>query len=84
MRLALGIAASVLMIAAPAFAAENVTSSTPSPNEIICKATGPAAATRLKQQRTCMTRAEWKSVTQSHRDEVELAQLRNLQVPIRR
>jgi hypothetical protein len=31
-----------------------------------------------------MTRAEWQSITQSHRDEVELAQIRNLQVPIKR
>jgi hypothetical protein len=83
MRIAIGIAAA-LLLSAPAAA-----SGEPAPpnartggDEIICKdAAGQTEATRLGRRKICMTKNEWRQLSQSDREDSEDIQRRSLATP---
>jgi hypothetical protein len=83
MRSSLAIAAAAaLLLAVPASASE--TESAPQPrDEIVCKS-NQQPGSHLVRRRLCMKRSEWQAMAQNNRHEVELFQVRQLQMPIRR
>jgi hypothetical protein len=83
MRLALGFAAAVLLLAPPAVAS-NASEPSPSANDIVCKDAGPKPGSLLQNRKICMKRGDWLALAQNDRHEVELFQLRQLQMPIKR
>jgi hypothetical protein len=81
MRIALTIGAVTMLLASPALSA---TDEAPAPrtggDEIICKSSG-SAETFIGKRRICMTRNQWRQVTQNDRDQTEDLQLRSLAIP---